>query len=249
VPVLEPPRLADYAIWGVALVLYAYDAARRMRPREFLLVEAAGGRLEPSLNESPFTARARVLAFGPLHLPHRGVFVASWGRPRSDEAGLRATLEALVRFRDSLRAARVLAALAFAWLFLAGPALTLTLGPDAAVLYTAAGLYPTVLAAIVALWWRRGHFRLTRARAALLSVEILVCPAFLPNLVRKVTAPYPIEIDGAQLAVATAAPEVRAEFLVRLERRMQAMLDDEGGADATARAQLDAYLTSLRDAR
>src|SRR5258705_3160 len=83
------------------------------------------------------------------------VFVASWGRPRSDEAGLRATLEALARFRDSLRAARVMAALAFAWLFLAGPALTLTLGPDAAVLYTAAGLYPTVLAAIVALWWRR----------------------------------------------------------------------------------------------
>ena len=247
---VEPPRLADYAIWGVALVLYAYDAARRLGPREFLLVEAAGGRLEPSLNDSPFTARARVLAFGPLHLPHRGVFVAAWGRPRSDEAGLRTTLDALARFRGSLGAARVLACLAFGWLFLVGPALTLTLGPDAAVLYTAAGLYPTVLAAIVALWWRRGHFRLTRARAALVSVEILVCPAFLPNLVRKLTAPYPIEMDGAQVAVATAASELRAEFLVRLERRMQAMLDDgDGGTAAAARAQLDAYLTTLRDAR
>ncbi len=244
---LEPPRLADYAIWGVAVVLYAYDAARRLGPREFLLIEAAGGRLEPSLNDSTFTARARVLAFGPLHLPHRGVFVASWGRPRSDEAGLRTTLEALARFRGSLRAARAMAGLAFGWLFLVGPALTLTLGPDAAVLYTAAGLYPTVIAAIVALWWRRGHFRLTRARAALLSVEVLVCPAFLPNLVRKLTAPYPIEIDGAQVAVATAAPEVRAEFLVRLERRMQAMIEDDGGADPAARAQLDAYLTTLRD--
>ncbi len=50
-----------------------------------------------------------MLAFGPLYLPHRGVFVATWGRPWMDAAGLQATLGSLARLRaylDGLRGAR-----------------------------------------------------------------------------------------------------------------------------------------------
>jgi len=246
--VLEGARVADYAIWGVALLLYVYDAARLLRPREILLAEAGGGRLEPVIGDNPFSSATRAVVFGPLHAPHRGVFVASWGQAWNRAEELRATLDSLGRFRASLGVARVLGAVAFVLLFFVGPALTMGLGPDAAVVYTAAALYPTVGVSIGALWWRRRHFRLTAARSALLSVEVLVCPAFLPNLVRKITGHYPIEADGAQVLVALAGTGVRDEFLARFERRAEEMLDGDA-SDPAPQAQLRSYLTALRAAR
>ena len=244
----EEPRVADYAIWGVALLLYVYDAARLLRPREILLAEAGGGRLVPVIDDNTFTSATRAVVFGPLHEPYRGVFVASWGRLWSGAEELRATLDSLGRFRASLGVTRVLGAVAFVLLFLVGPALTMGLGPDAAVVYTAAALYPIVGVSIGALWWRRRQFRLTAARSALLSVEVLVCPAFLPNLVRKITGHYPIEADGAQVLVALAGAGVRDEFLARLERRAEEMLDADA-SDPAAQAQLRTYLAALRAAR
>jgi hypothetical protein len=244
--VLEP-RAADHAVWLVALLLYVYDAARLLGPRQMLLVETAGGRLVPTLGDNPFASGARALAFGPLHLPHRGVFVATWGRPWSDDATLAATLATLGQLRGSLGPLRWLAALAGGLLFVVGPALTVTLGPDAAVLYTAAVLYPTVGAAIAALWWRRRRLRLTAGRSVVLSFEVLVCPAFLPNLVRKILGQHPLEADAAQVLAAAAPAEVREELLARIARRAEAILDDD--ADPAARPSLQSYLASLRTAR
>jgi hypothetical protein len=241
---LEPTRLADYTIWGVALVLYLYDAARMLGPREMLLVEAARGRLQPALGDNPFTSGTRALAFGPVHLPHRGLFVATWGRPWRDPAALAATLEPLAALRGSLGPLRVLAVLAAILLFAVGPLLTLALGADAAVLLTAAGLYPTVAAAIIVLWWRRPRLRLASARAVWLSLEILVCPAFLPNLVRTITAQHPIDADGAQVLVALAGDHAADEFLARLRRRTEDLLDAEG-SDPAGQAALHRYLTEL----
>jgi hypothetical protein len=245
--VLEP-RVTDHAIWLVALLLYVYDAARLLGPRQMLLVEAAGGHLAPVLVDNPFASGARALAFGPLHLPHRGVFLAAWGRPWSEGPTLTTTLAALAALRASLGPLRWLALLGGVLLFIAGPALTLTLGPDAAVLYTAAVLYPTVAAAVTALWWRRRRLRLTTGRALVLSLEVLVCPAFLPNLVRKITAQHPIEADAAQVLAAAAPAEARDELLTHLERRTEALLDDDA-ADPAARPGLRSYLATLRTAR
>lgn len=240
---LAEPRGADYAIWVVALALYVGDAAKLLAPREMLLVEAGAGRLAAVFSEYPFTVAGRVLAFGPPLRPHRGVFVAPWGGAWTDAApAVIGTIEGLGR---SLGVARAIAVWAFALLFLIGPVLTVLLGPDAAVLGVAALLYPTVVAAVVALWWRRRAFRLTAARAAWLSLEILLCPAFLPNLVRKLTAPLPIEADAAQLLVATATPDVRDALLERLERRAEELVAEATGHEPT-RAELRVYLETLR---
>jgi hypothetical protein len=190
----------------------------------------------------------RVVAFAPLHLPHRGIFVAPWGRPWSDRATLTATLASVAQLRASLFPARLVAVVAGLLLFVAGPVLTIALGPDAAVLDVAAVVYPTVLAGIVTLWWRRGALRLTPRRALLLSAEILVCPAFLPNLVRKITAAEPIEVDGAQIVAATASPAVKQDFFARLERRTEDLID-EAGSDERGQEQLRTYLTTVREAQ
>src|SRR5262249_11256517 len=190
--VLEATRGADHAIWVVAFLLYAIDAARVLAPREIMLVEASHGRLDAHFGGSPIGGAGRILAVAPLLLPHRGVFVAPWGQARKESAGLAETLRSLQELRRALLVVRLFAAEAFGTLFVLGPVLTLVLGPDAAVLYTAIVIYPTVVVAIAALWWQRRDLSLTNERCARLSLEILVCPAFLPNLARKITTAQPL---------------------------------------------------------
>ena len=235
-------RGADFTIWVVAFLFYLCDAARFLSRRELLLVEAGTGRLATTISDHPFTITGRELTFGPVLLPHRGAFVARWGRTWSDTAGLRSMLASLEQLRRSLLPVRILAALAFGLLFVVGPALTRLLGVDAAVVYTAGILYPTVLVAIACLWWRRRTFRLPALRCLWLSVEILVCPAFMPNLVRKITASPLLEADALQILLASGSPDVDEEFLTRLERRAEELFEDAepDGQD------LRAYLATVR---
>jgi len=246
--VLDPTHGADYTIWIVAALLYVSDAAKLLPPRQLLLVEAGHGRFAAAFSATPYTIAGRVLSFAPLLLPYRGVFVASWGSAWTDGARLRKALESIERLQSSLSGARVLGILGFALLFAVGPALTLWLGTTAAIIYTAAALYPTVLVAIAYLWWRRRALRLTTGRSVGLSLEILVCPAFLPNLVRKITALESIQTDGAQLLVATAAADVKTEFLSRLESRTEELIEETDPEDP-AQADLRAYLATVRGAR
>lgn len=174
--------------------------------------------------------------------------MAPWGRAWSAAATLSAALASIASLRGVMRPARVLAAWSFLLLFVIGPVLTLTLGTDPAVLCVAALLYPTVLMTIAVLWWRRNAWRLSRGAAALLSLEILVCPAFLPNLVRKVTAAHAIEVDGAQLVVAAAAEDVKQEFLGRLASRAEVLIN-EAADDAEGQAALRSYLAVVRAAQ
>jgi len=238
----------DYTIWIVAFLLYAGDAARLLSPRQLLLVEAGRGRLVPGFSEHTFTTVGRSVVFGPVLMPYRGVFVATWSTAWRDAAGLQAALATIEELRRPLAVIRPLVTLVFVLLFVAGPVLTWALGPGVAILSTAALLYPTIVVTIAALWWKRRALRLTAARAAWLSVEMLICPAFLPNLVRKITTAAPIEADGAQILAATAPAEARAEFLARLAARTEALIDEAGDDDAS-RDQLRTYLATVQAAR
>lgn len=245
---LDQPRAADYAIWLAALALYVADAARLLTPRQLLVVEAGRGRLAAVFSAEPFTVAGRALVFAPLLFPFRGTFVAPWGRPWSESGTLAGALASIESLRGGLRVARVLAVWTFLVLFVGGPVLTLTLGTDPAVLCVAALIYPTALATIGVLCWRRGRWRLSRGAVALLSLEILVCPAFLPNLVRKITAAHAIEVDGAQLVVTAAAEDVKLEFLGRLTSRAEVLIN-EAADDAEGQAALRSYLAVVRAAQ
>ena len=245
---LADTRGADYVIWGVAALLYVWDAAKLLSARQLLLIEAGAGRFSVAFSESPFTISGKVLAFGPLLLPYRGAFVAPWGRPWVAPAGLSATLQSLARLGESLLVVRVLATWGFVLLFVVGPVLTLMVGPNAAVVYTAVGAYWTVLMAILAVCWQRTAFGLTRAQAGWLSLDLLICPAFLPNLVRKITLTRPINTDGAQLLFAAAAADVKEEFVTRLEGRTESLVD---GAvpEGPELGELRSYVDGVRAAQ
>jgi hypothetical protein len=238
---------ADYTIWVVAFGLYAVDAARLLSSRQLLLVEAGARGLAVAFSAHPFTLAGRVLELGPLLQPHRGVFVASWGGAWADTARLRAAIGSLEGLRGTLRPARLLAVWAFVVLFLMGPTLTLLFGPSLAIVYTAALLYPSVLFAIVSLWWQRRRYALGGTRLAWLGAELLVCPALLPNLVRKITALHAIDVDGAQILAATGAAGIKEEFLGRLESRAAEFVD---GADVNPHEekQLRSYVAAVKSA-
>jgi hypothetical protein len=247
--VLEETRGSDYVIWLVAGLLYVWDAAKFLSPREFLLIEAGRRHVAAVFSDSPFTLSGRVLAFSPLLFPHRGVFVAPWGRSWSDPDVLAATLRSVESLSRSLLVVRVLATWAFGLLFIIGPVLTLMMGPNAAVVYTAVAVYWTGLTAVLVLWWQRRELGLTTARAAWVSIDVLVCPAFLPNLVRKITATQPIETDGAQLLFATATPEAKEQFVSRLESRTEDLLEAEAPSDEKGLDELRSYVKAVRAAQ
>jgi len=243
--VFDEARSSHYTIWAVAFLLYASDAARLLAMRELLLVEAGRGKFGALFSDAPFTIAGRVLTFAPLLRPHRGVFVAPWGAAWIDDRALKAILEPVERLRGCLSFARILAAWAFIVLFVLGPAFTFVLGPGAAVLCAAGLLYPTAVAAIVWLWWRRRDLRLTAAQSAGVSIEIVVCPAFLPNLVRKITIRTRIDVDAAQALAATAASEARDAFFAKLQSRTSELIE-EAGDDEAEQAHLRRYLTTVK---
>lgn len=245
---LDDTRGADYVIWGVAALLYIWDAARLLSARQLLLIEAGGGRFSVAFSESPFTIRGKVLAFSPLFLPYRGAFVAPWGQPWAAPDGLSATIQTLARLGQSLLVVRVLATWGFVLLFVVGPALTLMMGPNAAVVYTAIGAYWTVLMAILVVWWQRNALGLTRAQAGCLSLDLVICPAFLPNLVRKITITRPIDTDGAQLLFATAAAVVKEDFITRLEARTEGLVD-AAVSEGPELGELRSYVDVVRAAQ
>lgn len=241
-------RAADHAIWAIAFLFYVVDAARLLSAREVLIVEAGGRRLTASFSDDPYTLGGRVLAFAPLLLPHRGVFVAPWGRAWSDRAALDGVIGRVDALRDSLVAPRVVAVTAFALLFLVGPGLTAVLGADAAVLYTGLVVYLAVFAAIAGLWIRRTAFGLSAGKAALISAEVLACPAFLPNLVRKITVATPLDVDAAQIVRATARPERADAFIAWLERRTETLLAEAASAGGSGDERLRSYVAAVKDA-
>jgi hypothetical protein len=160
------------------------------------------------------------------------------------------TLTTAIGVAERVRAAcgivRVLATGVFALLFVAGPVLTFLLGPDTAVLYVAALLYPTVAVAIASLWWKRADFHLGAAQCAWLSVEILVCPPFGANLIRKITARHHLDADAAQILVATASRDTTEAVLATLARRAEELIAETDAEGVDRDDDLRAYLTTIR---
>jgi hypothetical protein len=238
----------DHAIWIVAALLYVFDAAKLLSPREFLVVETGRGRFAPALGEAPFTLAGRVVAFGALLRPDRAVFVLRWGDRWAHPDAARAAPRRFTDISARLFPLRLVVIWSSVWLFAAGPALTVWLGLDAAIYCAIAAVYPAVLAAGLVLWHVRAALRLSRARIAKLVVEALVFPPALANLVRKVTLAESIEGDGVQTALALLDPDGRERFWDRLERRAEELINEVGRDDPEGQRLL-AYMAAARAAR
>lgn len=244
---LQVTHPGDYTIWVVAFLLFAIDSARMLSVRELLIVEDRHGKLYTPFTDAPFTIVGKPLYLCPLHLPHRPVFIAAWGKPWVSTEKLTAVLDGLAEVRRILIIPALLASWAFILLFVAGPLLTFWLGPNAAVIYTAASVYPSAVACVLSLWMNRQDLNLTTAKILWIGTEMLVCPAFLPNAVRKVTCARAVDADAAQLLLAAAPMDVKEEFVRRLERITEETLEALDPQDSEWE-RLRSYIADVRAA-
>jgi hypothetical protein len=172
--------------------------------------------------------------------------VAPWGQAWTEPSKIEANLEVLARLRGSLLVARLLATWAFGLLFIVGPPLSLVRGPTTAILYVAAAVYPAGLVALTMLWWQRRSFGMTPIRCAGLGLEVLVCPAFLPNLVRRITTLHRLEADAAQILLKTGAHTLTEDFLGKLEARAEELGE---ATNPQGQEQFRVYMATVRGAR
>src|SRR5262249_10501700 len=178
---------SDYAIWLVALLFYIFDSARLLHPQELLILEARRGRLTTAFTDIPFTLVGRPLYFCPLLFPHRAAFLTTWGKTWLDHAEVARELDSLRRRLETLRPIRIFALEMAVMLFAVGPGLTLLRGAGIAVVYTAAVVYVIAVASGVVLWQCRRDLDVRDRDALRIAIEMILCPAFVPNLVRRIT--------------------------------------------------------------
>jgi hypothetical protein len=234
-------------IWVIAFLFYAVDSAKLLLPREMLLIETRRGGLRTSLSAVPFLIAGRPLYFCPLHLPQRAVYRAAWGSMTND-ADLDTALESLRGRRKPLLPFRVVATVMFTLLFFVGPSLTLFLGPDTAIVYLAGFVYVVALGSAAAVWFLKDHLAVAPGHAIRLGLELVLCPAFVPNIVRRITCSWKIEADGVQLGMVASTPDLREQLVNRVEVRVGELLEDLPADDPEAE-RLRAYMAAVAAAR
>lgn len=169
----------------------------------------------------------RYLTFPALLSPGAPVFRAAWGD--AGVAGAPAT-EVVLRALRPLRWMAWLVALA---LFALVPlALTVHL-PPVWLLGLLALIYLPTLLAVAHLARRRAMLGLTRRALAAIAFDVLACPPFALNLVRRVT----LRCGLAQPAPAFAGTMLDAASQARLRQALEvrrALLADEDGTEGSA---------------
>jgi hypothetical protein len=87
-------------------------------------------------------------------------------------------------------------------------------------------IYLPTVAAVVLLAWQRQALGLSRAVLASIALDVLACPPFAPNLVRRITWRMPLA-DPAAFA-REVLPAARERTLVaRIEQRISLLLESE----------------------
>lgn len=128
----------------------------------------------------------------------------------------------------ALRHFGVLVASLFVTLFIGLPVVVLGRQGDATILALFGIVYLHVIAICVLLWRRKAALRLAPRQLGALAFELLVCPPFAVNVVRRLTLDMKVGEDFF-LAAARLLPPER---LYAVQRQLVLRLDDEIAAEA-----------------
>lgn len=202
---------------GIVL-FYLYDSALLLYADEVLFSKPLQ-RWGAAFGEGA-TWRGRFLAFPVLMCPGAPLLRATWGGDRTPSE--RVAVEHMLR---TLRPLRWLAWPVALGLFGLVPLALIRHWPPTWVLGLLLLIYlPTVLAVMV-LWLRREQLGLSGKAVAAIAFDVLACPPFALNLVRRVT----LRSELAMPASAFAETVLDAQSLARLQQQWQircALLDD-----------------------
>lgn len=201
-------------------LFYLYDAALLLKPEEGLLRPKRRGWTGMLANQG-FELRQNWLLWPPILLPHQPLYKLHWDTTRielSENAPLSTPLDThAASFKVFALPLYLLAAL----LFIALPLSLLVLHSELAQL-ASLGLIYLCTAGLGLLTLRHGRLgHSPRALARSTAMQILLCPPFALNVVRKLSLAHAAQGDLLQNALALMSPPQWQHFSEQVQTTMQ----------------------------
>ncbi len=220
---------AEWTLMALAAALYAWDSALLLYANEGLLAPRDRDRWALHLGSTLRLAGRELYLPSPLTL-HRPLFRLAWSfeAPAGGDA----------RWSERRAAYRPLAP--FVWAMAAALFVLLPLGlfsrlGEPMLIAALALLYLNIVAALAWTALRARSLGIAPRRLAAIAFELLVCPPFALNLVRRLSLEVPVGEDlvaaARRLQAPADWPASRALFAARLE---DALLDEAEGSPRAA---------------
>jgi hypothetical protein len=206
----------------LAVGLYLYDSALLLHINEGVIAPKRGGGWQVRFGSSQLCLRGKELRVPSPFLPHRPEFRLVWGL-RSKSMAADSVWEARRELFKPL--APLVWAMACA-LFVFLPLGLFSVLGDWILLAAIGVLYPSIAAALVWLGMKRKELRMSARQLSRLAFELLVCPPFAINVIRRVSAEMPLDSDLMAVARQLQDPAdwhaTRKAFIARLDEQIDA---------------------------
>lgn len=210
----------------LAIVLfYLYDAALLLKPEEGLLRPLRSG-WRAQLASSGFELRQNRLLWLPVFVLHQPVYRQRWSATRIQLPAHTGSSTAVEAHAHSFKAFALPLYLLAALLFLGLPAALLVLHSELLQLITLALIYLSTacLSWLTLRHGRHGHSNQAFARST--ALQILLCPPFALNVVRKLSLSYEIQTDLLQTAQALMSASDWQDLAAQIQQLMQREMDE-----------------------
>ncbi len=214
---------AEALLLPALIAFYAKDCLLLLHANEGVLESRSAHGWRVSFGSQSYTLSGRQPYLLRLFTPHRPAYRMSWAMAEDADSGL--------AWRDDVPGAllRVVP-----WTFAIGLALfglvplALHSHVSMALLLASVGLvYALIVAALVGVWRRREPLGLSSRSWATLAAEVLLCPPYAVNLLRRLSIHASPSADLLATARARLDPRARAEVLRECAMRIQLQLEVE----------------------
>ena len=168
-----------FGFWTVAVAIVLVDSATLLAPGEFAFAFDRNGTPRLRIPTAPFLIRQKDLLIPVFGYFAKPFFVSSIGAPDNLDEPRLAELRATAARCQAMCAYSYVTAAA---LVVVGPLASLNFGIGLALLGILPILYLTAVLALMAIFVTRQDFQLTGGQFASLAFELMVCPALVVNL-------------------------------------------------------------------
>ena len=222
--------ISDSAFWFLAFALYVIDNIKLIDGKEMLLVEGLTLRMEPRLAQIPFEIMRRCLVVLNPFLPFLMAFKMRWLTESSgDIHSLRRDRCLILTLQKRVMWLRLIAGLSFINLFVAGPILTSRMGL-ASSLILIGPIHIAVILILVMFFVIQDAFGLPMRYWVTFVLECLICPMYLPTVLKRLSWRIALESGGVAFANLYSPASLLPDLQQAVEIRTAEMLEGRDAA-------------------
>ena len=200
---------------ALAVGLYLYDSALLLYANEAVLAARRKGGWLVEFGSNKTTLRGKELYLPNPLIPTRPLFRMAWSFEHAAPDAVVGLLEDGARFTRFAPAVWSLFVLTFVFL----PVVLFVRLGDWAIVGVFGLIYVNLLAIVLVLWFARSQFQLSGPKAAAMGLDLLLCPPFAINIIRRLSLRLPasdLVVAARRLQSAEGWDMTRAELTARL---------------------------------